>query len=162
MRRLAVLMVLWACGGDSSVENIDLTPGGGEFSTADGKLTFDTPSGAVGRVVRLAVQRIDSPAAGSIGPVYDVGPAGHTFALPVTVVIRVDDRDRMGRVFATLRAAALDSGGHWMTLARPQLSEGQGTVSGDTTTTGTFSVVAVPPPQPDAGVPDSRPVDARN
>jgi hypothetical protein len=162
--RLALAVLLVSCSG-SSPETVTVSPAGGESRTADGALRLVAPAGAVAAETRLTVQRVASPAAGNLGPVFELSPEA-TFAAAVMVVLRVDDADREGRPFATLRAAIVDATDHWMTLATPSFSEGQGTVSGSTTRSGTFGVVALPPAR-DAGVVDSgspndaRPADAR-
>lgn len=159
-RWLAGLVLLGACSGSSSGETLELSPAGGEVRTGDGALRLIPPPGAVDMTLKVTVARVPSPQSGSIGPVFELGPSGTTFAAPVTVVLRVDDADRAGRLFETLRVATVDGTGHWTTLASPKFSQGQGTVSGDTTHLSPFGVVAVPEGQ-DGGVPDARPpVDA--
>jgi hypothetical protein len=166
VRRPLVCLVLlagsWvtACSGTPSVETLTLSPAGGEVRTGDGDLRLIAPPSAVAQPATVTVQRVSSPTAGSLGPVFLLGPDDLTFAAPVTVVLFIEDADRGGRPFTSLRVATLDGNAHWATLGAPRSSQGQATVSGDTTRLGTFAVVAVPPPQ-DGGVPDAAlPVDA--
>ncbi len=57
-------------------------PAGGEITSNDGHLTVSIPKGALSAPVDITIQTIAGPPAGSVGPAYEIGPEGTTFAIP--------------------------------------------------------------------------------
>ncbi len=93
-----VLLLLHACGGDSS--NDGSSAGGTSIDTSGGDvseagLTLSIPSGAVSAPVTITVDETTTVSAPPgfvlVGPAYDLGPDGTQFAKPVLVSIELGD-----------------------------------------------------------------------
>src|SRR5215813_361408 len=89
-----------ACGGSSTTGNAGNPPKGngdvgpvvasapigrtgGTVTTPDGALTVDLPAGALSGTTEISVRERTSPADGEVGVVYEIGPTGTRFAMPV-------------------------------------------------------------------------------
>jgi hypothetical protein len=87
-------MMLVACN-DSGAVNITTKPvdkSGGTVSGSDGTAVA-IPMGALGSTTTISISSVTVPApAGTVivGPAYDFGPAGTTFAQPVTITLPFD------------------------------------------------------------------------
>ncbi len=81
------------------VNGIQVGPTGGTLVFDSGAVTLTVPAGAVANATVLTVSRVTNPTsvppAGwqRIGPVYAVGPAGTSFAQPVTVTLAYQPAD---------------------------------------------------------------------
>jgi hypothetical protein len=85
-----------ACGspGDEtrpSTATIDSV--GGQVKSADGQIAVVLPAGAVASSVNVTVQPIESPGAGAVGQVFELGPSGMVFAQPVTLTFHYTAAD---------------------------------------------------------------------
>src|SRR3954468_24462161 len=84
-------VVAVGCGGGSN------SPGGAKPATAvvgksggavtsmDGNVGVTIPAGALGTDVRITVAPAEAPASGAVGTVYEIGPTGTQFAMPVAL-----------------------------------------------------------------------------
>ncbi len=106
-----VAVLLSACSGKSEVTSVVVGPAGGTFSSADGKLTVEVPSGALGADVTFTVKPVADPLPGASGPVYELGPEGMTFSSPIAIAID-------GAGGASMQVAT-EQGGRW--VAQPTL-----------------------------------------
>jgi hypothetical protein len=81
-----------AATGDAAISgavvSATIGAGGGQLNSADGILSVQIPAGAIASPTTFSVQQVSSPAAGSIGPTYDLEPSGSTFALPATLTFQ--------------------------------------------------------------------------
>src|SRR5262245_13424014 len=82
-------------------------PEGGMAQTPNGRLKVQIPNGALKSEVAITIQEVDSPAAGAIGPVFEIGPTGTPFLVPVTLSIKFTSADLQGRDAAALHVATL-------------------------------------------------------
>ena len=78
---------------------------GGAVTSSDGKLALSIPAGAVGSNVTITTEPATPPAAGAVGTVYEIGPSGTQFAMPVTLTLHyaAADVSRHGGVVAARR-----------------------------------------------------------
>ena len=89
---------LFGCGGSDDGGTAPGPGGGDEVGPAGGTVVFDggavtviVPAGALDQATTLTAAAVASPPAGALaGTVYDLGPAGTTFDLPVTLVFAYD------------------------------------------------------------------------
>ncbi|WP_176064551.1 hypothetical protein [Anaeromyxobacter diazotrophicus] len=106
---------------------IDAT--GGTVASTDGVLTLTVPAGALTGPVNVTVDAITNTAPGGVGTAYRLGPAGTTFASPLTLVFKPD---LTAHALADLVLETQESQGYWI---RP------GNVTRDATA-GTLTVAA--------------------
>ena len=90
---LFAFVVLAACGGSSN-NNITkkVGPSGGSVSHSDGTSVV-IPMGALSANANITITSVNATApAGTVlvGPAYDFGPDGTTFATPVTITLPID------------------------------------------------------------------------
>src|SRR4051794_11414603 len=57
-------------------------PEGGTAGTPNGRLKIQIPPNALKSELAITIQEVDAPAAGAIGPVFEIGPTGTPFAMP--------------------------------------------------------------------------------
>jgi hypothetical protein len=91
------------------------------------------PAGALPSDVTITV----APAAsntptGSVGTVYEIGPSGTQFSVPVTMTFKYAASDLAGHAVSELRAGTVVDG-KWSALASPSTNTTASTVSGTTT-----------------------------
>ena len=80
-------------------------PSGGAVSSSDGNLAVNIPAGALPADVTITTEPAAAPAAGAVGTVYEIGPTGTQFAMPVTLTLHYDmtRSQRRHRVVAARR-----------------------------------------------------------
>jgi hypothetical protein len=110
---------------------------GGTAASSDGTMTLSVPSGALASNVALTVSPATTSVPGIVGAAWVVGPAGTTFTKPVTLTLSYAAAGG-GSAFriATYANGALHD------LPGYSLDASAQTVSGTTTTVGTFGLVA--------------------
>jgi hypothetical protein len=89
---------LFGCGSSDDGGTAPGPGGGDEIGPAGGTVVFDggavtviVPAGALDQATTLTAEAVASPPAGALtGTVYDLGPDGTTFDLPVTLVFAYD------------------------------------------------------------------------
>ncbi len=88
-----IALVAAGCGGTSGVNITKMIgPSGGTVSHSDGT-SVTIPTGALSSAANITITSVDAPApAGTVivGPAYDFGPEGTTFASPVTITLPID------------------------------------------------------------------------
>src|SRR5438552_4693684 len=91
---LAVAGLVPGCGGGSSGKPpggaptmMMVGPSGGALTSSDGQLAVDIPAGALTGAVTITTEPAAAPAAGAVGTVYEIGPTGTQFAMPVTLTL---------------------------------------------------------------------------
>jgi hypothetical protein len=96
MRKLGLilLMTVAGCSSDGSQVNITKTvgAGGGTVSQTDGT-SVQIPMGALSSSANITIASVTAPAPAGfvlVGPAYDFGPDGTTFATPVTITLPFD------------------------------------------------------------------------
>jgi ZU5 domain len=152
---LAAVATGLACGSPSSgrpVTRAVIGPAGGQVSAAGGRIKVQIPPGALASDVAITLVQIDPPAAGAIGPVFEVGPTGTTFLQKVTLTLRFAAADLGGASPLDLRVATL-SRGVWTPVAST-LNQGASTVSGQIMHLSPWTLIVFTdpiPPEPDAG-----------
>src|SRR5438552_12405250 len=80
---------------------------GGTASSSDGNVQVSIPAGAVDGNVTITVAAIAPPAAGSFGNVYEIGPTGTQFKVPVAMTFKYGGVDLAGKSVALLRVATI-------------------------------------------------------
>jgi hypothetical protein len=136
---------------------------GGHVATSDGSIDVFVPYGAVTSNVMVSIHKIDAPAAGSVGTVFEIGPSGMTFARRISITFHYQMAD-LGATDPETLAVATFQDGLWR-LYPSQTDRGAGTVAADVTHFSPWAVVlpgsgvdATLPPA-DASVPPDAPID---
>ena len=123
---------------------------GGSVASNDGALQLTIPAGALDRDVTITITPVAQPAPGSIGAVFEIGPTGTTFAVPVEMTIFLRGLILDGRSPEDLRVATI-VGGAWKPLDGARLDLVSSTVSGKTTHLSPYGLVTVEAKQPVCG-----------
>jgi trimeric autotransporter adhesin len=103
----------------------------GAISNGSG-LLLTIPAGALTQTLNITVTPIAAPAAGAVGPVYDIEPSGTQFASPVTVTLPYTAAELGGLAPTGFAVSTLVSGA-WQTVSPPAVDSNAGTISGTTT-----------------------------
>jgi hypothetical protein len=125
---------------------------GGTAQTPNGRLKVQIPPMALKSEVAITIQEVDSPAAGAIGPVYEIGPTGTQFQQQVTLSLKFTSADLQGRDAANLHVATL-SHGAWVPVTS-SVNFSASVVTGKITHLSPWTLIIftdVVPPEPDAG-----------
>src|SRR6478609_1602046 len=115
-------------------------PSGGAVSSSDGNLAVNIPAGALPDNVTITTEAAAAPAAGAVGTVYEIGPTGTQFAMPVTLTLHYDTAALSGATEASLRVATF-AGGSWQLLPGAVVDKQAKTVSGVTTHLSPYAIV---------------------
>jgi hypothetical protein len=103
------------CGSSSTVDRPIVTmmigQAGGSLSSANGRLDVTVPPGAVASDVAFTIEQVDSPRAGAVGQVFELGPSGMTFLQPVTLGLHFSAADLGTNSPESLQVATLASPG---------------------------------------------------
>src|SRR5262249_1972475 len=120
--------------------------------TANGKLKVVIPRDALKQDTAITIRQIDPPAAGAIGPVYEIGPTGTLFQRTVTLAFSFAGLSLDGADPMTLHVATF-SGGKWVPVVSA-VDRGNSIVTGQITHLSIWSLMVytdvVVPPEPDA------------
>ncbi len=125
-------------GGMPTATVVGMT--GGAVTSSDGKLALAIPAGAVGGNVTITTEPATPPAAGAVGTVYEIGPSGTQFAMPVTLTLHYAAADVAGMTESSLRVATF-AGGSWQILPGAVVDTQDKTVSGVTTHLSPYAIV---------------------
>jgi hypothetical protein len=115
-------------------------PSGGALTSSDGKLAVDIPAGALTGDVTITTEAAAAPAAGAVGTVYEIGPTGTQFAMPVTLTLHYDMAMLNGAAESSLRVATFANGA-WQLLPGAVVDANAKTVSGVTTHLSPYAVI---------------------
>ncbi len=143
MRRFAKLgmcsllaVTVLGCGS-STLGNMEMTSAvvgttGGMVASSDGALQVAIPAGALSGDVMVTIEPTASPGSGSLGKVYEIGPTGTQFAMPVTLTLDYKALSLAGTDPSMLRVATF-AAGSWQILSGASVDMQGQTVSGTTT-----------------------------
>lgn len=115
-------------------------PAGGTVQAEDHGLIVEVPAGALDVPTAISIQAMSNPPPGAMGTVYEIGPSGTRFTMPVSISIRVDDSipDPLTAIVATRNELF----GKWELLASGTSTSGsQRFISGLTSHFSIFGVV---------------------
>jgi hypothetical protein len=126
-------------GGMPTATVVGMT--GGAVTSSDGKLALSIPPGAVGSNVTITTEPATPPAEGAVGTVYEIGPTGTQFAMPVTLTLHYTAADVSGMAESSLRVATF-AGGSWQLLPGAVVDTQAKTVSGVTTHLSPYAIIA--------------------
>ena len=115
-------------------------PSGGALSSSDGNLAVSIPPGALGADVTITTEPATAPATGAVGTVYEIGPTGTQFAMPVTLTLHYDAAELGSAAESSLRVATY-AGGSWQLLPGAVVDKQAKTVSGVTTHLSPYAIV---------------------
>ena len=113
---------------------------GGAVSSSDGKLAVEIPAGALPIDVAITTETVAAPAEGAVSTVYEIGPTGTQFAMPVTLTLHYDPTALNGAPPSSLRVATY-AGSAWQLLPGAVLDMQAKTVSGVTTHLSPYAIV---------------------
>ena len=127
-------------GGGTTVPPASQVVGttGGTVRSGDGSVVVSVPKGALDHDVTISIAAATSPLAGAVGTVYEIGPTGTTFAVPVTIAIHAD---ASAGAPSSLRVATVE-GGAWRALSSPSFDAASATVSGATSHLSPYALIA--------------------
>jgi hypothetical protein len=112
---------------------------GGHVATSDGSIDVFVPYGAVTSNIVVSIHKIDAPAAGSVGSVFEIGPSGMTFARRISLTFHYQMADLGATDPETLSVATFEDG-LWR-LYPSQTDRGAGTVAAEVTHFSPWAVV---------------------
>src|SRR6185436_18401877 len=115
-------------------------PSGGAVASSDGNLAVNIPAGALPANVTITTEPAEAPATGAVGTVYEIGPTGTQFAMPVTLTLHYDGASLGGADESSLRVATF-AGGAWQLLPGAVVDKQAKTVSGVTTHLSPYAIV---------------------
>src|SRR5262245_32393522 len=115
-------------------------PSGGAVASSDGNLAVNIPAGALPANVTITTEPAEAPATGAVGTVYEIGPTGTQFAMPVTLTLHYDTAMLGGAAESALRVATF-AGGAWQLLPGAVVDKQAKTVSGVTTHLSPYAIV---------------------
>jgi hypothetical protein len=98
------------------------------------------PAGALGTNTTITITPADPPADGAVGTVYEIGPTGTQFSVPVTLTLSYADLDLGGASESSLRVATYGAGG-WQILAGASIDTAHKTVSGLTSHLSPYTLI---------------------
>jgi hypothetical protein len=140
-----VVVLAGACGSSPLAHpgpsTMRVGTAGGMVESADGALKVAIPAGALPADVMVTIAPASSPGAGAVGTVYEIGPTGTQFAMPVTLTFDYSGVDLNGMPPSALRVATFASGS-WQVLTGASVDPGAQTVSGTTTHLSPYAMVA--------------------
>lgn len=154
---LAAAFASLACSASAPSDGRPVTrqvvgPMGGTAGTSNGRIKVLIPAGALKTNVDITIQQIDAPGPGAIGPVFEVGPTGTQFAMPVTLAIKFTSADLDGRSPSSLHVATF-SRGSWVPVVS-SVNLAASVINGQITHLSPWTLIFfddVVPPEPDAG-----------
>ncbi len=114
---------------------------GGAVSSMDGNVGVTIPAGALGTDVMITVAPADAPASGAVGTVYEIGPTGTRFAMPVALKLHYDPAGLGGMPETSLRVATF-AAGSWQLLPGAVVDTAAKTVSGLTMHLSPYAIVS--------------------
>lgn len=119
-------------------------PAGGSLSLPDGSVTVTVPAGALASPTTLTLQPSTNLAWGGSGNAVVLGPAGVSFAKPVTLGFRVPAEASDGSDLAGLGVAVQDADGYWNWVSDASRDEARKTITIAVTRLGSSAVGANP------------------
>ncbi|MDB4981177.1 MAG: hypothetical protein JWM82_1929, partial [Myxococcales bacterium] len=153
----AVAVVSLSCGSPSGPSGQPVTQqvvgaSGGQVTANGGRVKLTIPPNALKTNVPITIGQITSPSSGSIGPVYEIGPTGQTFAQPVVISLVFSSADLKGASPSSLHVATLSKGA-WVPITST-VSFTNNSVAGQITHLSPWTIISydkVVPPDPAAG-----------
>lgn len=97
--------------GDKIAKNIG--PAGGTLTSADGRMTLTVPANALTETIPFSMQPITNKAGGGLGLAYRLEPDGRTFATPLQISVRYDEKDLEGTIPQAMSIAYQDEKRTW-------------------------------------------------
>jgi len=104
---------------------------GGVIATNDGTATLTVPAGALGTNTMITITPGTSNVAGAIGQVWEIGPTGTQFSVPVTLTLAYTAAELGGRQAAQLAVGTV-VGAAWQPITAASVDTSAHTVSGQT------------------------------
>jgi ZU5 domain len=152
----AAAVVSLSCGspapGGQPVTQQVVGPAGGQVTANGGRVKLTIPPNALKTNVPITIGQVSSPASGALGPVYEIGPTGQTFAQPVVISLVFASADLKGAAASTLHVATLSKGA-WVPITS-SVSFATNSVAGQITHLSPWTIISydkVVPPEPPVG-----------
>ncbi len=152
----ALLLAAVGCGSSLPTQSTEMTsavigPTGGMAASSDGALQVAIPAGALASDVTVTIVPTTPPGTGSVGTVYEIGPTGTQFAIPVTLTFDYGATNLAGNALSLLRVATYATGS-WEILSGASRDMQAQTVSGKTMHLSPYGLVSAPTGAMCAGV----------
>jgi hypothetical protein len=142
----ALLLAVVGCGSSLPTQNREMTSAvvgttGGMVASSDGTLQVAIPAGALAGSVTVTIVPTASPGTGSVGTVYEIGPTGTQFAIPVTLTFDYSATNISGTDPSMLRVATY-AAGSWEILSGAAVDMQAQMVSGTTMHLSPYGIVS--------------------
>lgn len=155
---LAAAVLLTGCGWGDETDDptqpgppVGIGPSGGQVVAGDGLAMVTIPEGALDQVVEISVTPAADPPAGAVpGTVYDFGPDGTQFAVPVTVAVAYDPAQLPEATAENLLQLCAWDSDAWLPLDEFTLHAGSNYLDGPTDHFSLYGITVGDEPQPDA------------
>ncbi|MBI4917526.1 MAG: hypothetical protein HY825_16925 [Acidobacteria bacterium] len=153
---IVLLLVAATCGRDSAPTggpgasgSVTIGHDGGRVEF--GALSLEVPAGALEEPTAITVRQLEDAPWGTIGPAFDFGPDGLTFAVPSRLTITFDELELPAGTDAESLAVRVLEDGRWVPLGGGEVDAGGGTVSALVSHFSVFGVAADPAAEGGAG-----------
>jgi hypothetical protein len=139
---LLFLFVMVSCDDDESPSRNDniIDSAGGVVKTDNDEVIIDIPAGALSMETEITIAETSIHPPDNIGQVYDLGPDGTTFAIPVSLTFTYDEGDLPAGALESELVLAFADNGNWVSLAGNVVDETNNTVTATTTHFTPFTV----------------------
>jgi hypothetical protein len=142
-------------GGSHKPVSASIGATGGTVKTSDGTATLNVPAGAVGTAVTITIMPSTSSVPGAVGQVWEIGPTGTQFSMPVTLTLAYTDAEFGGKPAADFAVSTVVDNA-WQPIAATLVNPSARTISGQTTHLSPYAL------SPMAGGGDAAGVDAQH
>jgi hypothetical protein len=105
---------------------------GGVIVTGDGVANVNIPAGAVGANTMITITPSTSSVPGAVGQVWEIGPTGTQFSVPITITLAYKDSD-LGGMPPTAFAVSTVVNGAWQPIPATVVNPAAHIISGQTT-----------------------------
>lgn len=141
---------VWSCGDNKSTSpgpptETAIGPTGGSAASQDGKATVVVPPGATSATVNVTIAEAASFPQGAVSAVYDLGPDGTQFGLPVEITIQYDPAGIPTGVAESELWMAKVVGNGWEEVPGSTVNTNANTVSASIQSFSEYGVVAPEP-----------------
>jgi hypothetical protein len=127
--------------GDASGSSASASIGvsGGVVATGDGSVRLSIPAGAITTTTTITITPSTSSVPGYVGQVWEIGPTGTQFSVPITIALAYSDAELAGKPVAGFSVSTV-VGNAWEPIAASVLDTAAHVMSGQTTHLSPYAV----------------------
>jgi hypothetical protein len=156
---LAATLVFVACSSstptqsDPNTASASIGSAGGSVATPDGEVQVTIPAGALSATTVITIMPGSSSVPGAIGPIWEIGPTGTQFTVPITIAIAYTDGSLSGQPVSNFPLSTVVANA-WQPLSTQFVDTPSHTVSGQTTHLSPYALASITPTtNGDSGLP---------